>query len=1049
MNKCKFKFLILSLCLVMLASLLLLAGCGGSKVSGIAIKTGEMPRTSYVQGQELDLTGGVITAMVSGTETAIPMTAEGVSITGYDKNTLGKQTVTVTYEGQTTTFEVTVVARMIADGYKNEYFVGDAFDASQGKLKITRDDATAFTVNLNSDLVTIEPFDSSKAGQTSVKAVYNDGKGTVYEAELKVTVYPIGQVTFTKPSKAVYSSHDTELSLAGGYFTVKAEGSDLSNYVPLTLSMVSGFDPSIVTSANRDTPYEQTVTFTYAGQTFEFKISILYSGVSVVRDAAKALADVTLEDENATLSAELGEIALDAAREYFKLTQARKDLIDDESTNLVMRCAAVYVLAQFKEEALTYEDTFRLSEAGNLSLITKDYESTKANLERFDSEEEKFNVYVELLHHIKEDFADLILYGETKLEDYIKVPTADELNFYSGVFAFMLNLHESFSTIPADWTEKTLSQYEYEIATTLKKITASVYVGPNFNAVYNAVSSWRERNDYFEIIYTYYLHVAEDKQSFFETINGDNGLKLSLPGDLQLWYTCISQGATQLQYMGTNADGAAYLYDTTRFMYYYYKTAELAQSIKNSDNPLHVEIYNFIGGDSLAFKYLEHPHALGYMYHSSTMLESAAYKKMWDSYIELASIYLEGKMNVKEQSAKFDAVLKDLAALSPAEVYGFICSMTFRYNESRGNALVFDYTDTTSNTLVFLLANYGAANLSEGARDSFRLLLASIEKYALVGIRANALSEFKDGMAQLIQQYNAMSAEDRTSFDRMMGDCYNKYLTIYNTCNRTETPNDLGVSKDTYLELKDAFDSFFDVLKLFNDTTQDEKTRQTYFPLLFALCEKSHVLYTDLLEEGTPEAVNAMFSVYHPLNDVNMTLDQAYSITRDFFCNNLIFKTIAMGTAENPQEVLFWLLYSDSALRPFMVKISDLMCAHVSDTYISASAVTQILSDFRAMNPLEQNLFYMFGFQLYYDSLHSHLSKDDESIASFITTVLQAEIGYVSYMMDPEDPGRVEFFTNCMTPAIEAYNALSNKDKLPEDIKNMYNFYLEEYNKVK
>ena len=57
--------------------------------------------------------------------------------------------------------------------------------------------------------------------------------------------------------------------------------------------------------------------------------------MSVVRDAAKALADVTLEDENATLSSELGEIALDAASEYFKLTQARKDLIDEENEKLM------------------------------------------------------------------------------------------------------------------------------------------------------------------------------------------------------------------------------------------------------------------------------------------------------------------------------------------------------------------------------------------------------------------------------------------------------------------------------------------------------------------------------------------------------------------------------------------------------------------------------------------------------------------------------------------------------------------------------------------
>ena len=1049
MKKSNFKFLILSLCLLMLASLCLLASCGGSKVSGIAIKANEMPRTSYVQGQDLDLTGGIITAIVNGEENAIPMTADGVSITGYDKNTLGKQTLTVTYEGQTATFDVTVVARMVADGYKNEYFVGDTFDASQGKLKITKDDATAFTVNLNSEFVTIGALDSSKAGTTTVKATYNDGNGTVYEADLTVVIYPNGQVSFTKPSKTVYSSHETDLSLAGGYFTVKAEGSDLSTYVNLTTSMVSGFDPSIVTAANRNTPYEQTVTVTYAGQSFDFKVFITYSGVSVVRDAAKALANVTIEDENATLSADLGEIALDAAIEYFKLTQARKDLIDEEAVNLVMRCAAVYGLAQFKEEALTFSDTFTLLDSGNLGLAAKTYESTKANLERFDNDEDKFNVYADLLHSIKEDFEDLILYGETEMADYLILPTAEELNFYSGVFAFMLNIHETLLPIPANWTEQTLAQYEYEISAALKKITASVYIGPNFNAVYNAVSSWREKNDYFEIIYTYYLHVADDAKGFFDSINSNNGLKLPLPGDLQTWYNCISQGATQLSYMGSNADGAAYLYDTTRFMYYYFKTAELTEKIKNSDNALHKEIYSFIGGDNMAFNYLEHPHALGYMYHAATMLESAAFKQLWDSYMEVAALYLEGKMDLDEHSAKLDAVLSDLAALSPAEVYGFICSLTFRYNESRGNALVFDYTNTTANTFIYLLANYGSKNLSTDARDAFRLMLASIEKYALVGIRADAMSEFKTGMAELIQKYNAMGTDDRAAFDRMMGDCYTKYVTIYNTCNRTETPSDLGASKDTYLALKETYEAFFDVLTLFNDTTVEETVRQTYYPLMLALCEKAHILYTELLESGTPEAINALYTVYYPMNNVNLTMDQAYSMTREFFCNILVFKTITVGTAEASSQILLWVLYANSNLRPFMVEVSDLMYAHLFDQTISAELVAKIMTDFRSLNALEQNLFFMFGFQLYYDSLLSYFTEADKGLSSTITSILQAEIGYVTYSMDPEDSGRVQFFKTCMEPAIEAYNALSNKDKLPREIKELYEYYLEVYNKLK
>jgi hypothetical protein len=257
------------------------------------------------------------------------------------------------------------------------------------------------------------------------------------------------------------------------------------------------------------------------------------------------------------------------------------------------------------------------------------------------------------------------------------------------------------------------------------------------------------------------------------------------------------------------------------------------------------------------------------------------------------------------------------------------------------------------------------------------------------------------------------------------------------------------VSKYTYLELKETYEAFFDVLAMFNDTTVEEKVRQTYYPLMLALCEKAHVLYTELLESGTPEALNALYTVYYPINNVNMTMDQAYSMTREFFCNILVFKTISVGTTESSSQILLWVLYANSSLRPFMVEVSDLMYAHLFNQEISAELVTKIMADFRSLNPLEQNLFFMFGFQLYYDSLMSHFAETDTTLASLITAILQAEIGYVTYVMDPEDSGRVEFFKTCMEPAIAAYDAFTDKDKLPEDVKKMYEYYLEAYSKIK
>ena len=75
----------------------------------IEIKT-KPKKLEYTQNKDnLDLTGGIITATYSDKTTKdISMTSTEVKVTGYDKTKVGKQTITVTYQGKTTTFEITV-----------------------------------------------------------------------------------------------------------------------------------------------------------------------------------------------------------------------------------------------------------------------------------------------------------------------------------------------------------------------------------------------------------------------------------------------------------------------------------------------------------------------------------------------------------------------------------------------------------------------------------------------------------------------------------------------------------------------------------------------------------------------------------------------------------------------------------------------------------------------------------------------------------------------------------------------------------------------------
>ena len=69
-------------------------------------------KTEYTVGDELDLAGMKVVAKYSDdTEKEI---TEGYEVSGYDKAKTGEQTVTVTYEGKTATFKVTVKEAAVA-----------------------------------------------------------------------------------------------------------------------------------------------------------------------------------------------------------------------------------------------------------------------------------------------------------------------------------------------------------------------------------------------------------------------------------------------------------------------------------------------------------------------------------------------------------------------------------------------------------------------------------------------------------------------------------------------------------------------------------------------------------------------------------------------------------------------------------------------------------------------------------------------------------------------------------------------------------------------
>ena len=77
----------------------------------VSIEIETLPtKTIYTQNEELDLTGGIVKVTYSdGTTIEMNLNSKSFTLTGYNNQTLGAQTITVEYEGYTTTFEVEVI----------------------------------------------------------------------------------------------------------------------------------------------------------------------------------------------------------------------------------------------------------------------------------------------------------------------------------------------------------------------------------------------------------------------------------------------------------------------------------------------------------------------------------------------------------------------------------------------------------------------------------------------------------------------------------------------------------------------------------------------------------------------------------------------------------------------------------------------------------------------------------------------------------------------------------------------------------------------------
>ena len=128
--------------LVIIAVLVVAFTVSCNSVARISVSNLYKYKSTYIRGEELDLSGGALIVNEGKTTTEIPLQYEEIKVSGYDKDRLGQQRLTVEYKGAQTHLTVNVVERMVFKGLTTDYLVGDSLDTAKGNITIYKDDGT-------------------------------------------------------------------------------------------------------------------------------------------------------------------------------------------------------------------------------------------------------------------------------------------------------------------------------------------------------------------------------------------------------------------------------------------------------------------------------------------------------------------------------------------------------------------------------------------------------------------------------------------------------------------------------------------------------------------------------------------------------------------------------------------------------------------------------------------------------------------------------------------------------------------------------------------
>ena len=1016
-------------------------------VGKISVEETGMPQLLYVEGQELDLSNGMLTVEKDGQKQEIPLNSENITVTGYDKNKLGEQTITITYGGQSTQITVTVVARMQVVEFTSDYLVGDEFDFGVGRVKLTRNDGSNHTVLLNGEGVTITGFNGNKAGKQTLTASYTNA-GETYECKFEVTVHAVDNVVFTAPKKVNYNSHEAGLDLTDGFFTLTGNNGTLVRTVVLTKDMVEGFDMSAVNKEN--SPFTQSLTVSYGENTYNYDVTLVYTTISEFKDEA---VNFLSYDWNAAelpeITEEQGELALRLIGDYLELSPAEKAYITKDESLAVARAALMYGLDAISNDLDAMEPAFVI-EGGSLEFICESPEALEAAIEILEDEKGDLYRVSPILVATVEEFAKEEMFEGMTFEMFALLPN-EIYEQLLEIFETLLDAYDVMQDIGDDWSDLGVAHYADEIEAFYNEMASGSLISDGLGYMYAFVTSWNKEAKIMDALYIYYY-----EQDNMEALNLLTNVEM--PSALQMIAASAMQMMEQIEMLGNYEQ-----FDTTLLMYYYHMAVQQAEAVKNGDDEMSKMLYEVLPvnallgiSDGVFFSFddlLDYIRTMegGYYQFSGGLLGVENYHSFMDSYMALLDrMFAEGEAfeNSEEYGQQLCALFEQFVDMTPTEQY-YLLNALNAYYSMNVPPLAFDDSDEETAQLmcffVILVHEYYREQLGDNA-EVYNDLVIAIEIYAQRMISGTWYADFTSRMDNVTEAYEAMSADEKAIFDQYLGAIYQKYLNIRNNHVDSTELTDLGEWEDDFAALKDAL---FEV-EIAASFIQEG---QPIYSVFLSAYERAMKLANAILENAPTEIVEAyIHEGRYGLDENGQPMDGVVPMSYEYVMTN--YRTMYINCLLSGMEGgSIYDGYMESNLPDFLDK-----CHHLHWVYLLSMVsgyeveyeqeqVMAAVNAFRELTLDEQVTFILLegNTSIYYSALDAYMMNYmTEGAAQLASRLIMVEQYCVIIGFNPGDASLIAGMEALVVELQGLYENASDEDKASfAPFEEMYAYYMD------